>query len=37
MRCTARPQPVVGAWDSIRVQTRTLSPAEAGPVITQIL
>ncbi len=28
---------LTGAWDSIRIQTRTLSSAEAEPVITQIL
>jgi hypothetical protein len=28
---------LAGAWDSIRIQTRTLGPAEAEPVITQIL
>ena len=28
---------LTGAWDSIRIQTRTLGPAEAEPVITQIL
>jgi hypothetical protein len=28
---------LTGAWDSIRVQTRTLGSAEAEPVITQIL
>ena len=28
---------LTGAWDSIRIQARTLGPAEAEPVITQIL
>jgi hypothetical protein len=28
---------LAGAWDTIRVQTRTLGPDEAGPVITQVL
>jgi hypothetical protein len=28
---------LAGIWDSIRIQTRTLVPAEAEPVITQVL
>jgi hypothetical protein len=28
---------LASAWDSIRIQTRTLGPAEAEPVISQIL
>ena len=28
---------LTGAWDGIRIQTRTLGPAEAEPVITQTL
>ncbi len=28
---------LAGAWDSIRIQTRTLGPTEAEPVITQVL